>query len=279
MLRRSCGFGKNIPHRTTFNRFINSVAGHPDLIEDILAQLTEQLKGEGHLPGLGEVVAVDSTTFRTHANPNKRPLRDAQASWTAKDNGKSKEGKDWYFGYKFHLLVDARHGVPITGFTTTAKENDTKFLGALMDKAEGLHGWFRPGFVLADKGYDSASNHKDVMRREALPIIPAPGARRSDCPRGSVPHGRDTYLHGDGGHGVHQERQGTRASVPMQAGGLPAKGSPRREVLRGPRVVPPDREPTDPGADLQGEQAVEGGIWSQAVGRAGVQVGERVAQA
>ena len=173
VLRRSCGFGKNVPHRTTFNRFINRVANHPDLIEGILAQLTEQLKGEGHLPGLGEVVAVDSTTVRTHANPNKKPVRDAQASWTAKDNGKSKEGKDWYFGYKFHLLVDARHGVPITGFTTTAKENDTKFLGALMDKAEGLHGWFRPGFVLADKGYDSALNHKDVMRREALPIIPA----------------------------------------------------------------------------------------------------------
>ena len=172
-LRRVCGFRKGLPHRTTFNRFINRVADHRDLVEGSLAQLTEKLRAEPELEGLGKTVAVDSTTVRTHSKPNKRVVSDPEASWTAKESETSKDGKEWYFGYKLHLLVDARHGVPITGFTTTAKENDTKFLGDLQDRAEGLHGWFRPKFVLADRGYDSTANYKDVVRRKAVPIIPA----------------------------------------------------------------------------------------------------------
>ena len=47
------------------------------------------------------------------------------------------------------------------------------FLSPLMDKAKGLHEWFRPNFVVADKGCDSAMNHREVMKRDALAIIPA----------------------------------------------------------------------------------------------------------
>ena len=170
-LREVCGFGDSLPHRTTFNRFINRLADHQDLIEDALLHLTDDLKAG--LPGLGEVVAVDSTVVETYSNPNKKHVSDAQASWTAKPSEKNSDELEWYFGYKFHLMVDARHGVPITGFTTTASKNDTQFLSPLMDKAKGLHEWFRPNFVVADKGYDSAANHRKVMKRDALAIIPA----------------------------------------------------------------------------------------------------------
>ena len=170
-LREVCGFGDSLPHRTTFNRFINRLADHQDLIEDALFKLTDDLKAG--LPGLGEVVAVDSTVVETYSNPNKKHVSDAQASWTAKPSEKNPNELEWYFGYKLHLMVDARHGVPITGFTTTASKNDTQFLSPLMDKAKGLHEWFRPNFVVADKGYDSVANHRKVMKRDALAIIPA----------------------------------------------------------------------------------------------------------
>ena len=171
-LRRLCGFGRQIPHRTTFNRFIIRLANHTDLVEACLTQLTEELKAEGHLDGLGDIVALDSTNVTTHSNPDRKHVSDADASWTAKTkkvNGK----KEWHFGYKFHLVVDAQHGVPITGFTTTASRPDSLFLSDLLDKAKGIHKWFRPGFVIGDKGYDAVANYRAVIKRNALPVIPA----------------------------------------------------------------------------------------------------------
>ena len=165
-LRRLCGFGKQLPHRTTFNRFINRVTDHPDLVKTCLAQLTEDLKTEDHLPGLGDIVALDSTNVTTYSNPDRRTVSDTDASWTAK-TVKVNGTKEWHFGFKFHLLVDAQHGVPITGFTTTAKWHDSLFLVALLDKARGLHRWFRPGYVVGDKGYDTVANHAAVIKRNA----------------------------------------------------------------------------------------------------------------
>jgi hypothetical protein len=141
-------------------------------VEACLAQLTEELKAEGHLPGFGEIVALDSTNVTTYSNPDRRKVSDKDASWTAR-TVKVKGELEWHFGFKLHLLVDAQYGVPITGFTTTASKNDTLFLTALLDKARGLHKWFRPGYVIGDKGYDSTENHVDVLKRNALPVIPA----------------------------------------------------------------------------------------------------------
>ena len=172
-LRRLCGFGRQLPHRTTFNRFVNRLADHQDLLDACLAQLTDELKAEDHLSDLGEVVAVDSTVVETYSNPSKKRLSDLQASWTAKPSVKDPNELEWHFGYKLHLMVDARHGIPVTGLTTTASKNDTLFLTPLMDAAQAKHEWFRPDYVLADKGYDSARNHREMMERDALAIIPA----------------------------------------------------------------------------------------------------------
>ena len=67
-LRLLCGFSK-LPHRTTFNRFINRLSQHRDLVDACLAPLTGQLREL--LPGLGEKVAVDSTPVMSHSNPAK----------------------------------------------------------------------------------------------------------------------------------------------------------------------------------------------------------------
>ena len=169
--RRLCGFGKQLPHRTTFNRFISRLADHADLVNGCLVQLTEEMKAEDHLPGLGDIVAVDSTNVTTYSNHARNPVTDTEASWTGKTkkvNGKT----EWHFGFKLHLLVDAQHGVPITGFTTTASKHDSLFLTQLLDQAKGLHKWFSPNFVIGDKGYDSAKNYRAVIERNALPIIP-----------------------------------------------------------------------------------------------------------
>ena len=60
--RSICGFVGSLPHRTTFNRFIQRLSRHADLVEAAFADLTRHLKML--IPDLGNEVAVDSTTVR-----------------------------------------------------------------------------------------------------------------------------------------------------------------------------------------------------------------------
>ena len=169
-IRLLCGFGTRLPHRTTFNRFISRLASHPDLVEQSLASVTGKLREL--LPDLGEEVAIDSTTVRTHANPHRRTLADPQASWTAKNSTKAMEGgKEWHYGYKLHMVADANHGIPLGMVVTTASRNDSPELPVVMDKAREWFPWFRPTAVMADRGYDAMSNYRHVQRHGALPVI------------------------------------------------------------------------------------------------------------
>ena len=174
-LRLLCGFNI-LPHRTTFNRFIRRLDDHLDLVDECLRPLTDQIAEV--LTRFGEKVAVDSTTVRTHGNPRRKRLSDPEASWTAKNSSrsKSKDGKEWHYGYKLHLVADATYGIPIAGYTTTASRNDSPELPNVLDKARKGHRWFRPGYVIADRGYDGQPNHRAVLSGGSIPII---GIRRT----------------------------------------------------------------------------------------------------
>ena len=43
---------------------------------------------------------------------------------------------------------------------------------SLLEHAAETHSWFKPEYVLADRGYDSVRCHREVLRRGAQPIIP-----------------------------------------------------------------------------------------------------------
>ena len=169
-VRLLCGF-KELPHRTTFNRFIKRLENHQGLIEQCLSALTDQIAGE--LSGFGEQVAIDSTVVRAYSNPNRKVISDPDASWTAKNSARAKgtDGKEWSFGYKYHAIADARYNIPLIGYTTTASASDTKELPVLLDLARQAHGWFAPGYVIADKGYDSRANHDAVIKSNSIPVI------------------------------------------------------------------------------------------------------------
>ena len=74
-LRAVCGFGDQLPHRTTFNRFIGRLTDHNDLVAAIFHQLTSRL--QELLPGFGDQVAVDSTDVATYGNPHRK----SQSDW------------------------------------------------------------------------------------------------------------------------------------------------------------------------------------------------------
>ena len=139
-------------------------------MEACFADLTHQLKTL--IPDLGAEVAIDSTTVRTHCNPNRKRISDPEASWTAKNSARAKEGgKEWHHGYKVHMVADANHGVPLAHVVTTAKRNDSPELPAVIARTEALYPWFQPAAVMADRGYDSMANHKYLHQKGILPII------------------------------------------------------------------------------------------------------------
>ena len=184
-LRLICGLSR-MPHRTTFLRFFHRLARHRGEVDACIATLTEKIAAD--LPGFGTKVAVDSTVVPTHGNPNrrhKRPadadadwtddfdLKDAEASWTKKNSARAygSDGKVWFYGYKYHLLCDVTYDIPMVGYVTTAKQNDSPTLKPLMELASETHAWFAPQYVIADRGYDSVANHRQVLKYKALPII------------------------------------------------------------------------------------------------------------
>ncbi len=178
-LRYLCGFGDTLPHRCTINRFVSHLAqGYHDLVEACFANITNKLKAL--LPDLGEEVAIDSTTVRSHCNPNRALISDSQASWTAKTTTSKAAGKrEWHHGYKLHLVCDANHGLPLAQFVTTAKRNDSPELPKVMEKAKALYSWFKPSVALADRGYDATSNHEYLDQQGIIPVIPIRKKRAS----------------------------------------------------------------------------------------------------
>ena len=168
--RYLCGFLGPLPHRTTFNRFIQRLSHHSDLVESAFADLTHQVKTL--IPDLGAEVAIDSTTVRSHCNPNRKRVSDAEVSWTAKNAARAKDGgKEWHHGYKVHMVADANYGVPLAHLGTTAKRNDSPELLAVIARAEAMYPWFKPSAVIADRGYDSTANHEHLHGKGIVPVI------------------------------------------------------------------------------------------------------------
>lgn len=163
-----CGFDmdKPLPSRWAFDRFIISLAEHPEPIERLLDRAVDQLHQQ--LPDFGVTAAVDSTTVRSHSNPDKKARSDLEADFIVKEGSIRKV---WKWGYKLHLLVDTVWELPIAYEVTLARESDVTHLIPLLNKAGQKFNWFKPWHVVADKGYDAGYNYKAIHDIGAIPII------------------------------------------------------------------------------------------------------------
>ena len=168
--RQVCGFTGRVPSESTLSRFTTRLLHYQDLVDQCLSKLTDALSEV--LPGLGETVAVDSTSVESFSNPNRKVISDPEARWGVKNKSKAKEGgTEWFFGYKLHLLADANYGIPLVYQITPGNKSDSPTLPPLLRQARGTFGWLSPGFVLADRGYDSSENHHAVLEQDVIPII------------------------------------------------------------------------------------------------------------
>ena len=187
-LREVCGFEDDVPSESALSRFVSRLADHQDLVAQCLTSATNTLRDlvpavkqrEGRqdqpLPPLGAVLAIDSTLFETYGNPNRRTVNDTvsdpDARWGLKNSAKAKDGKkEWGYGYKMHLVSDATHGVPLAFTVTPANEGDSTQLRKVTNKTFSNYPWMGPGAFLADRGYDSLTNHQFLVGLGITPVI------------------------------------------------------------------------------------------------------------
>lgn len=155
-----------IPDETTILNFRHLLEAN-DLAEDILRSINALLARKGLLLKQGSI--VDATIIAAPSSTkNAQGARDPEMHQTRK-------GKQWYFGMKAHIAVDADSGLVHTVTTTAANEADVNQVADL------LHG--KEEQVWADSGYRGAQTRVD---RDDLQWHIA--ARPSDIAR--LPEGR-----------------------------------------------------------------------------------------
>lgn len=158
----ACGLNPNaIPSEATYSRLVARLARRQGLVRSIMRSAIEVLKQ--NLPDFGKVVAIDSSEIVAYSQSRKPS--DPDARWAKKRN---KHGRDhWWFGYKVHVSVCARHELPIHLEVTPANVNDSIMLPTVLRRSR-----VQPSVILADAGYDATENYRFVVGElKAIPII------------------------------------------------------------------------------------------------------------
>ena len=168
LLASVCGIDgpEGIPTKFAYCRFRKKLVGFNHLVAEVLTQCINQLRET--LPGFGDDVAVDATDVKAWANGMHQET-DPDAGTGAKH--KSSRRVYWY-GYKVHLASDANWELPIWFHLTPANVYDGTHLPSVLQAAKDRFDWFRPSYVLADKGYDSKECFRFVGEElDAVPVI------------------------------------------------------------------------------------------------------------
>lgn len=169
-----------VPKAWNMTRFLAKLGGEPHLplLERIFDLLITRL-GEA-VPDLGRDTAGDSTWLHGRPLKSKADLNREEKSELPQPNGGKKEYKDddgnvtktlKWFGYKLHLLVDAKHEVALAYKITSATGDDGKTLEPLVDQAIDNLSEGRIETLSYDKAGDSADVHKKLDRRKIKPVI------------------------------------------------------------------------------------------------------------
>jgi hypothetical protein len=136
----------SLPDDSVFSKIKPMLGEHMDKMVSMLAGMLRSLD-----PSLYRELGVDSTKLEAYT------YKDKQAGW-----GYDHMAKQYYKGYKVHLVYNTRHAVPLAYTLTTAKVHDNKQFKPLIKK-------LGPGIletigIYGDSAYDSADNIEDLAR-------------------------------------------------------------------------------------------------------------------
>jgi transposase len=171
-----CGFNfLKTPSNGTFTNFRERLG--EDNFYEILHTLIAQAIVLKVIQG-GDT-AIDATHIWANANEHGhkicqckgkcdclRKFSDTDARWGAKN-------KDYYFfGYKVHLIVDAKSQLPLEVIVTSGEKNDSRWAKPLLKGVMKKHAQLKITTTSMDSGYDVYNNYRFAVKEaHVAPII------------------------------------------------------------------------------------------------------------
>ena len=181
-LRRLIGIEseEKVPSKWNLSRFEEALGREPHrtLLAEVFEKMTARL-GEV-VPDLGRQTAGDATglsarrSSKRKKNPTAEEQRLPQASGGRKEytdeEGRVTKVVEW-FGFKLHLLVDAKHEVALAYQVTDTKAGDGETLPVLLGQARSCLPEGRIKTLAYDKAADTNPVHDLLAEHHIAPLI------------------------------------------------------------------------------------------------------------
>lgn len=151
------------PTASAYSRFLKNLKGCQKELDEIFKELVDYMYK--NLEDFGKMLALDGKAVQSYSTnyskeEKKDARRDLEANWGVKKytkstnkNGETVVKKLSWFGYRIHLIVDARYELPVE-FKVTPASNSEKTEAKEMIKSLDERKLKKCKYLMADKGYD-----------------------------------------------------------------------------------------------------------------------------
>ncbi len=171
---------EDVPDSWNISRFLDVLGQEPHLAElrRIFDTMIQRLGVA--VPDLGRDMAGDSTALHARRKENQHAVKAEIAQGLPQPSGGRKEYTDdegkvskivEWFGYKLHLLVDAKHEVSLAYQITTANAADCKSLPDLVRQGQANLPEGRIQTLAYDKAADDNVSHRLLNKAKIRPVI------------------------------------------------------------------------------------------------------------
>jgi IS5 family transposase len=167
------------PHHSTLTKFRKRLIerGKMEVFEEILSEIVQVALESG--VQFGSIQIVDSVHSVANVNTSKdesrkkqgKGPRDPDAKWGVKhtrkvkdEHGETKEQREYFYGYKAHVSLNAENGMITNLVVTSGNAYDGHKLPELVNR--DLEIGLPVNTVAADRGYDDGSNHYFLQTKD-----------------------------------------------------------------------------------------------------------------
>lgn len=179
-----CGDRKHlVPPARVFTGFLNKLKKYKNEIDKIFEELVKYMYES--LEGFGEECAVDGKYLDTYANQyykSKTTEKDNRAEHDATNSCKTyymKDGskkQEWHYGFRAHIICDARYGLPIKYKVTPANNSEQKELDNMLEELvineNEKYKLEKMKNLMGDAGYDNGVRNKKLKEEYNInPVI------------------------------------------------------------------------------------------------------------
>ena len=178
---KTLGYRKK-PNSTTFSKVRERM--DPQMMEDLQLWLVSGLLKGKQI----RLLAQDSTDVPAYSEKDKdarwghrTPSRKEQLLYKSNKD----KTKEFFYGYKPHMIVDAETETPIAVIVVPANTNDKKFFDPLYEKTKKIAALQYFAKFLADAQYHSSKIRTRLRNDGITPVIPFSGNRwqKTESPR------------------------------------------------------------------------------------------------